>query len=126
VCTDGTLSVTRRLYRRERRNTVELEGEVPERPHQCHSIKECGEECLDGRRLWGLERGHHVAAKAWPNRPERGEDVAEKPDGVAVIRVERQPGDRPVGQHDPRADQRSLAIAGRRGDQRQLARKPSV
>jgi hypothetical protein len=67
------------------------------------------------------QRGLGGLARAGDDRPQRGDDPAPEAHGVVVGGVERQPRERPVlGRRDvPEREQRRLARAGRRGEQRQ-------
>src|SRR6266487_1670993 len=54
-------------------------------------------------------------------RFERGNHVGEKASGIIVAGVQRKPGDRQMPLLNPTAEQRGLAEASGRGDQRELA-----
>jgi hypothetical protein len=86
-----------------------------------HVIQQSGEQRFLGRRLRRLQRGQHARADAGGERLQRGDEVCQKTDGVAVSFVQREPGNRLPAAGDPLAEQRGLAAAGGGRDERQLA-----
>jgi hypothetical protein len=73
------------------------------------------------RRRPRLEQGASLGPDAGARRLQRGDDVAPEERRVVVARVERQPGDRAPLPAEPVDQQRLLAEAGRRNQERQRA-----
>ncbi len=67
----------------------------------------------------GQQRGQQLGADGGVNPLQRGHEVGAEAQQVVVGFVQGQPGDRSVQLGGPLRGQRRLAIAGRRGDQRQ-------
>ncbi len=110
-----------RINRRRVNGVVVVEDEDKRVGDGRNVVQQGGEQGLLGRRLGRLQRRQHACAHARGDRLQRGDEIRQKADRVAVAFVKRQPGDRLPTDGDPLAEQRGFTATGGSRNKRQLA-----